>query len=178
MVQLPSSDRGIADFKFANAACNGIDEPVMYHRVYNHPVGAHADLTLMEVAADHYRMRRPLDIGVGENNQRRVAAQFQRHSLDVLSAACNPANPTANRSRTGEGNHSGRRMLDEIISDPAPGTDHDIKDAMRVLPDSRTSHEVISSRRSSMIAAARYIACARSSGNRLRQPRCADLAAP
>src|SRR5271170_3467683 len=64
----------IAIFERLHAGGETIDELVVDARVHDDPVRAHADLALMQEAADNGRADRMLQIGIVEDDKRRVPA--------------------------------------------------------------------------------------------------------
>src|SRR5918995_6713185 len=69
-----------------------------------------------------------LQVGVGEDHVRGLAAQFQG---DALYGACGPCHdPLADLRRTREGDLGNVRVFDEPLSDLAPWPDDDVDDAL------------------------------------------------
>ena len=62
------------------------DEGVGDRLVDDQPLGRHADLALVGEGAEHRRVDRGVEVGVGEHEQRRLAAEFEQHRLQVLGA--------------------------------------------------------------------------------------------
>src|SRR4029077_8496849 len=60
-----------------------IDEFIVNARIDDDPIRAHADLALMEETADDGRPYRMFQVGIVEDDERRVAAEFQCHPLEL-----------------------------------------------------------------------------------------------
>ena len=86
---------------------------------------------LAGVAEDRHRRRRGgrLDVGVGEDDVGRLAAQLQRHPLDRLRGA--GGDPAADLGRAGEGDLGDVGVLDQPPAADAPRPGDDVQHALR-----------------------------------------------
>ena len=64
------------------------------------PLGRHADLALVHEGAEGRGLHRLVEVGVLEHDQRRLAAEFEQHRLQVLGRAL--GDDPADRGRAGE----------------------------------------------------------------------------
>ena len=108
-----------------------LDELVVNARIDDDAVRAHADLALMEVAAEDRGAHRLSDIRVVEHHERRIASQLECETLDDRAVCREPRDAAANRAkllRALEGVPTERRgafficvlVLLQHADDPAP----------------------------------------------------------
>lgn len=99
-----------ADESIANEGGETIDELVVDARVHDDPVRAHADLTLMQEAADNGRPHRMFQVRIVEDNERRVAAELQCDPLELRRLHRKRTDMSAHRRRTRERDQAGNRV--------------------------------------------------------------------
>src|SRR5580704_15493656 len=108
-----------------------IDELIVDARVYDDPVRAHADLALMEETADDSRPYRMFQVGIVEDDERRVAAELQRHSLELWGLDRKRTNMSAHSRRTRERDQPGNRVRGEWITNLRDRPDDDVENTRR-----------------------------------------------
>ena len=81
------------------------------------PLGRHADLAGVHERAERRGLHRFVEIGVLEHDQRRLAAEFEQHRLQMLGGAL--GDDPADRGRSGEVDPPHRRMVDQRADDVA-----------------------------------------------------------
>jgi len=75
-----------------------IDEFVIDFGVDDEAVGAHADLSLMQIPADNVSTHRVVHIGVVQNDAGGVPAKLERHALHARTGHCQLTNLPADFS--------------------------------------------------------------------------------
>ena len=70
-----------------------------------------------------------LEVGVGEHDRGRLAAELERHALDRPGGL--PHDLDADRRRAGEADLRDERMLDQRVADDAARPGNDVQDAVR-----------------------------------------------
>ena len=83
-----------------------------------------ADLAVVAELADHRRLGHLLDVGVGEDDQRGMAAQLEAQTLDLVGRAADQL--LADLGRAGEADLADRGMLEEGVGDRPGGADHEV----------------------------------------------------
>ena len=94
----------VADRQVAGLLGEPADVVVVDPLVHDVPPGRHADLALVQERSPRARRRRLVQVGVVQHDQRRVAAEFEVHALEVLSGE--RADLAAGRGRAGERDHA------------------------------------------------------------------------
>src|SRR5579859_2131932 len=127
-------DRWIARitvFERLHVSNEAIDELIVNTRVHDDPVRAHANLALMEKTADDGRPYRMFQVGIVEDNERRVAAELQRHPLELRSLHRERTDMSAHRRRARKRDQAGNRVRGEWITDLRERADDDVEEARR-----------------------------------------------
>ena len=104
-----------------------LDELVVHSALDDHPVGGHADLSLVPVVAEGGRFRSVVKVGVGEDDERPVSSELEGESLDAGLAGDALADP----GRAGEGDDAGNRVLDHGVPHLGAEADYDAQDSGR-----------------------------------------------
>src|SRR5260370_10253773 len=118
----------IAIFERLHVSKEAIDELIVDARLYDDPVRAHADLALMEETADHSRPYRMFQVGIVEDDERRVAAEFQCHPLELRGLHRQRTDMSAHPCRTRERDQAGNRVRGERITDLRTWADDDVRE--------------------------------------------------
>ena len=92
-----------------------LDERVRDRTLDDDLPGRHADLALVEEGAERRRVDRVLEVGVGEHDQRVVAAQLEQDPLQVPARGLGELPP--GRGRPGEIEPAHVRVLDQLVAD-------------------------------------------------------------
>ena len=108
-----------------------IDEFIVDVPIYDDPVRAHADLALMQEAADNGRAHRMLQVGIVEDDEWRVAAELQRHPLELRGLHRKRTDMSAHPRRTRERDQAGNRVRGERITDLRDRADDDVEKTRR-----------------------------------------------
>ena len=74
----------IADRQRRYALGQLCSEGIGHGALDDHALGRHADLPGIGVGAEHGGIDRGVDIGIGEHDQGRLAAEFEQHRLQVF----------------------------------------------------------------------------------------------
>src|SRR5260370_6087118 len=107
----------IAVFDCLHVTNEALDELIVDARIYDDPIRAHADLALMEETADDSRPYRMYQVGIVEHDERRIAAEFQCHPLQLRGLHRKCTNMSAHLRRTRERDQAGNRVRREWITD-------------------------------------------------------------
>ena len=111
-----ASDAG-PTLSFSYRAAEACDELVGHRRVHVEPVGRGAGLPAAAELRDHRALDRRGDVGVGGDDERRVAAEFHA-GVDTRSAAClssmrpTPVDPVKETLRT-------RSSASQVLTTPS-----------------------------------------------------------
>ena len=90
-------------------------EPFGDRALDDNPPGRHADLALVQVRAERGGVDRVVEIGVGEDDQRVLAAQLEHDPLQVTAGSLGQL--AAGGRRAGEVDPPHARVLDELVTD-------------------------------------------------------------
>src|SRR5580704_3120837 len=126
--------RGIARitvFKRLHVSYEAIDELIVDARVYDDPVRAHADLALVEETAHDGRPYRMFQVGIVEDDERRIAAELQCHALELRGLHRKRSDMSAHWRRTRERDQAGNWVRGELIADLRVRADDDVEEARR-----------------------------------------------
>ena len=93
--------------------CN---EAVGNRLVKDDPLGRHADLTLVHKGAECGGLHRLVDVGIVQNDQRRLAAKLQQAALQVARRLLSDLATDTRRAGEIDPPHGG--MLDQRMNDP------------------------------------------------------------
>jgi hypothetical protein len=96
--------------EFAAYSAEGCDEVVVDPRAGQHPGGGGAVLAGVEVARDRDAFDGSVEVGVVEDDDRRLATEFEVHSLEAFG--CSRGHLRAGPHRAGDGDHVGPRVRD------------------------------------------------------------------
>src|SRR5579864_6342171 len=121
----------ISGFERLHVSNEAIDELIVDTRIYDDPVRAHADLALMEEPADDGRPYRMFQVGIIEDNERRIAAELQCHALELRGLHRKRSDMSANWRRTRERDQAGNWVRGELITDLRVRADDDVEEARR-----------------------------------------------
>ena len=91
------------------------DERVGDRFVDDDPLGRHADLALVGERAEHRGVDRRVEVGVVEHDQRRLAAEFEQHRLQMFARGL--GDDLADAGRAGEVDAPDGRMGDQRLDD-------------------------------------------------------------
>ena len=109
-----------------------LGERVRDRALHDDPPRRHADLPLMEEAAERGGVDRVLEIGVAEHDQRVRAAELEHDPLQLAAARLRQPSARLRRAREVDPPHG--RVLDELVADPgrlAGRVRDDVQDAGR-----------------------------------------------
>src|SRR5258708_30985863 len=123
----------IAVFERLHVSCEAIDELVVDARIYDDPVRAHADLALVEETADDGRPYRMVQFGIVEDDEQRIAAELQRHALELRGLHRKRSDMSAHWRRTCERDQAGNWVHGELITDLRVRADDHVEEATRQL---------------------------------------------
>src|SRR5260370_36579876 len=107
----------IAVFEGPHVRNEAIDKLIVDARIDDDPVRTHADLALMKETADNSRPYRMFQVGIVEDDERRVAAEFQCYPLELRGLHRQRTDMSAHPRRTREGDQAGNRVRGESITD-------------------------------------------------------------
>ena len=102
-----------------------LDERVRNRALDDDLPGGHADLALVEERPERRRVHRVLEVGVGEHDQRVVAAELEQDPLEVAAGRLGELAP--GRGRAGEVEPAHERVLDQLVAD-RPGLAGRVRD--------------------------------------------------
>src|SRR5579863_7251506 len=97
----------IAVFQGLHVSDEAIDKLIVDGRVYDDSVRAHADLALVEETADDSRPYRMFQVGIVEDDERRIAAELQCHTLELRGLHRKRSDTSAHWRRTRERDQPG-----------------------------------------------------------------------
>ena len=121
----------VADANLLRALDEPLDETIVERAFENEPRSGRADLSRVGEDAEERVVDRRLEIGVGEDDVRRLAAELERDLLQVRRRVVHDA--ASGLRAAGE-----RDLVDELargerVADDRAGSEHDVDDAGRKL---------------------------------------------
>ena len=109
--------RRVAESQRAQPRAHPLDDLVVHRFVQQQPAGRAAGLPRPgEVHAAHRHLDHPVEVGVGEHDERVLAAEFQRHQLDAAFGG-GALDREARSDRAREADASHHRMAHQRVAD-------------------------------------------------------------
>ena len=116
-----------------------IDELVVDACIHDDPVRAHADLALVQELTDNGRPHRMFQVGIVEDDERRVPAELQRHSLELRGLHRERPYMSPYPRRTSERDQARNGVRRERIADFGDWADDDVEKTGATRPLHRSS---------------------------------------
>jgi hypothetical protein len=114
--------QAVADLQLGHGGGELLDEGVVHAVLDVQAVGAHAGLAVVAVLGNQRAFHGGIQVGVVEDDERRVAAQLQGHLLDVVGALGHQL--TTDLGGTGEGQLAHDRVAGQLAADFAGAAGH------------------------------------------------------
>ena len=122
---------GIAVLQVPDPLCEPIEKIIIQAFVDDQAVYGHADLPLMEELSEDGCLRRLVEVGVAQNDERRVPAEFELEAFHDRAFDRLTRDASSDGRGAGERDYARRLMDDEGVANLAAGPDEDAHDARR-----------------------------------------------
>lgn len=123
---------GRPDAQTGGALGDTARELLVQRALYEHPGPGGAALPVEGEHAEHDRVDRGLDVGVGEDDDGGLAAQFHGRGLQAVGAGTQDV--AAGGGRAGEGDQRDTGVIDERLTRLRAGAVQDVHDTGRYAP--------------------------------------------